>query len=79
MPKCGNPLSIRLGRNGRFIGCTHYPECDYTRDLNADKAQAEAPELVEGRTCPLCNRRWKSNAGAMASSSVAAVIRPVNI
>ncbi|MBV5309781.1 type I DNA topoisomerase [Chromatium okenii] len=54
-PKCGNPLSIRLGRNGRFIGCTHYPECDYTRDLNADKAQAEAPELVEGRTCPLCN------------------------
>jgi DNA topoisomerase-1 len=54
-PKCGGPLSIRLGRNGRFIGCTHYPDCDYTRDLNADKAEADAPEIVEGRTCPECH------------------------
>ena len=53
-PKCGNPLSIRLGRNGRFIGCTKYPECDYTRDLNPEGAQAAAPELVEGRNCPEC-------------------------
>lgn len=54
-PKCGGQLSIRLGRNGRFIGCTNYPECDYTRDLNPDKAEADAPELIEGRTCPLCD------------------------
>ncbi|HUP29287.1 MAG TPA: type I DNA topoisomerase [Usitatibacter sp.] len=34
-PKCGNhPLTIRLGRRGRFIGCTGYPECDYTRNLD---------------------------------------------
>ncbi|HET7922011.1 MAG TPA: type I DNA topoisomerase, partial [Gammaproteobacteria bacterium] len=31
-PKCGKPLSIRLGRRGRFIGCTGYPDCDYTRN-----------------------------------------------
>ncbi|HSO84863.1 type I DNA topoisomerase [Thiocapsa sp.] len=54
-PKCGGQLSIRLGRNGRFIGCTNYPECDYTRDINPDKSEADAPELIEGRTCPLCN------------------------
>ncbi|WP_295392057.1 type I DNA topoisomerase [uncultured Thiodictyon sp.] len=53
-PKCGGPLSIRLGRNGRFIGCTHYPECDYTRDLNADKTAAEPKEVIEGRVCPDC-------------------------
>ena len=53
-PQCGNPLSIRLGRNGRFIGCTKYPECDYTRDLNPDGAEPAAPELVEGRDCPEC-------------------------
>jgi DNA topoisomerase-1 len=53
-PKCGGQLSIRLGRNGRFIGCTHYPTCDYTRDLNPDKADGETPEVVEGRGCPLC-------------------------
>lgn len=52
--KCGGQLSIRLGRNGRFIGCTNYPECDYTRDLNADKAEQEAPEVIKDRVCPEC-------------------------
>ncbi len=53
-PQCGKPLSIRLGRHGRFIGCTNYPECDYTRDLNADGKEPETPEIVEGRKCPDC-------------------------
>ncbi len=53
-PQCGKPLSIRLGRHGRFIGCTNYPECDYTRDLNSDGQAAAEPETVEGRTCPEC-------------------------
>jgi len=54
-PECGKPLSIRLGRNGRFIGCTDYPECSYTRNLNDDGTQSSAePEIVEGRTCPKC-------------------------
>lgn len=28
---CDGELVIRTGRNGRFIGCTEYPECTYTR------------------------------------------------
>jgi len=54
-PKCGKPLNIRFGKRGRFIGCTGYPECDYTRNLNEtaeEAAEAEAPEIVEGRVCP---------------------------
>ena len=53
-PECGSPLSIRLGRNGRFIGCTNYPECSYTRNLNDDVTASDEPETVEGRTCPEC-------------------------
>lgn len=53
-PQCGEPLSIRLGRHGRFIGCNNYPECDYTRDLNADSEEKDEPEIVEGRKCPKC-------------------------
>jgi len=41
-PKCGKPLSIRLGKRGRFIGCTGYPDCDYTRNLTDDNAEGEA-------------------------------------
>ncbi len=54
-PKCSQPLSIRLGKRGRFIGCTTYPACDYTRSMEdePDKVVIE-PKVVEGRTCPKC-------------------------
>ncbi len=53
-PKCGKPLSIRLGRRGRFIGCTAFPDCDYTRNLGEDANSTTEPEVVEGRKCPSC-------------------------
>ena len=54
-PKCTQPLAIRLGKRGRFIGCTGYPECDYTQDLSAQNGEKPEQETVEGRNCPLCN------------------------
>ncbi|MDF3054973.1 MAG: topoisomerase [Gammaproteobacteria bacterium] len=54
-PKCGKPLSIRLGKRGRFIGCTAYPECDYTRSMDGEVESTDEPEIVEGRTCPECS------------------------
>jgi DNA topoisomerase-1 len=52
-PDCGGPLSIRLGRNGRFIGCNSYPDCKYTRNLD-ENGEIEEPEIIEGRKCPKC-------------------------
>lgn len=52
-PKCGKPLSIRLGRRGRFVGCTGYPDCDYTRNMEGE--ETTQPEVIEGRFCPNCN------------------------
>jgi DNA topoisomerase-1 len=53
-PQCAKPLSIRLGKRGRFIGCTGYPECDFTQDLNSPTGEKAEPDVVEGRTCPEC-------------------------
>ena len=53
-PKCGKKLNIRLGRRGRFVGCSGFPECDYTRNLDENAESAE-PEIVEGRSCPECD------------------------
>lgn len=55
-PQCGKPLAIRLGRRGRFIGCTGFPDCDYTRNLGDDKDAKNEPEVVEGRSCPECGK-----------------------
>lgn len=50
-PKCGKQLSIRLGKRGRFIGCTAYPECDYTRNMDGVD---NTVEVVADRKCPQC-------------------------
>jgi DNA topoisomerase I len=47
-PKCGKfHLTIRLGRRGRFIGCTGYPECDYTRNLDGPEGAEAIPQKRE--------------------------------
>ena len=51
-PKCGEQLMIRLGRRGRFVGCSAYPDCDYTRNLGEETE--EKPEIVADRSCPSC-------------------------
>ncbi|AXK38609.1 type I DNA topoisomerase [Crenobacter cavernae] len=57
-PKCEKPLIIKFGKRGRFIACTGYPDCDYTRNIGetaeSAAAEAEEPTVVEGRTCPEC-------------------------
>ncbi|MDE1941962.1 MAG: type I DNA topoisomerase [Betaproteobacteria bacterium] len=40
-PKCGKPLSVRLGRRGKFVGCSGYPECDFTRNLDGGSGSTE--------------------------------------
>ena len=32
-PSCDGWLETRMGRFGRFLGCSNFPECDYTRNL----------------------------------------------
>ena len=43
-PKCEKPLVIKFGRYGKFVACSGYPECKYTK-----------PFLVKiGVKCPQC-------------------------
>ena len=32
-PVCSGWLETRMGRNGRFLGCSNWPDCDYTRNM----------------------------------------------
>jgi DNA topoisomerase I len=45
-PKCkeGN-LSLKVGKFGAFVGCSNYPECNYTRQLGAaDNGESETAQ-----------------------------------
>ena len=52
-PDCGKLLLIRLSRAGRFIGCSGFPDCHYTRSLE-NSAEEQADEANETRQCPDC-------------------------
>ncbi len=52
-PKCDHLLAIRLGKRGRFIGCTNYPDCDHTASLDGDEESSQT-EVVQDRSCPSC-------------------------
>ena len=53
--KCGKPMVIKFGRNGRFIACTGYPECKSTREL-PQETPSEVGEQGEDEFCMNCGR-----------------------
>ncbi len=47
---CGTGnLSLKLGKYGAFVGCSNYPECNYTRQLSAD-ANGDDAAAADGPT-----------------------------
>ena len=42
-PECGRMLVVKLGKYGKFLSCSGYPECKYARPLG-EKANAETDE-----------------------------------
>ena len=49
----GHPMVIRLGRNGRFLACSLYPEHKESRPLPGEEAP---PMEGEGEACPECGQ-----------------------
>jgi DNA topoisomerase I len=49
----GHPMVIRLGRNGRFLACSLYPEHKESRPLPGEEPETP-PMAGEGETCPEC-------------------------
>ncbi len=48
-PACGNGrLGLKLGRHGSFIGCSNYPNCQYTRALAVENGEDRAETLKDG-------------------------------
>ncbi len=52
-PQCGSPLHIRNGKQGPFLGCSNYPECEYLRPLHE---KSEIKKVLTGTSCPLCSQ-----------------------
>ncbi|MFH1509381.1 MAG: type I DNA topoisomerase [bacterium] len=49
--KCGKPMIIKLGRFGKFLACTGYPDCKTTKPIGEEKVMQEE---ASGEKCEKC-------------------------
>ena len=50
-PECGGRMVIKLGRNGKFLSCSRFPDCAGARTIDG---KAMEPPKETGETCPEC-------------------------
>lgn len=51
--KCGSPMIIKLGRFGKFMACSNYPDCKTTKPLGEEK---ELNKEFSGEACEKCGK-----------------------
>ena len=52
-PECSKKLVIKLGRSGRFLACSGFPDCRHTEPLEANGQPAEEPVMSDEK-CDKC-------------------------
>ena len=52
-PECGKPLVFKLGRYGKFLSCSGYPECKYAKPISDSNGSEEEKDVDYGK-CPNC-------------------------
>ncbi len=46
-PLCGNPLEYKYSNYGIFIGCSNFPKCKYTENIETDKPKRSTKQIEE--------------------------------
>ncbi|MEJ8751274.1 type I DNA topoisomerase [Lagierella sp. ICN-221743] len=57
-PECGHDLVVKHGRNGKFVGCSNFPECTYTKVL-VKKIGVKCPDCKDGDIIEKVSKRGK--------------------
>ncbi|OIO46410.1 MAG: DNA topoisomerase I [Parcubacteria group bacterium CG1_02_37_51] len=52
--KCNSPMVIKLGRFGKFMACSNYPDCKNTKQLGDDGKPEEEEKIEE--PCDKCGK-----------------------
>ncbi|MBI4551740.1 MAG: type I DNA topoisomerase [Candidatus Latescibacteria bacterium] len=57
--KCGKPMVIRWGRNGRFLACSGYPACRNARPLAEERESPQTEEVCDRCGSPMVVKRGR--------------------
>lgn len=54
--KCGGEMIIKVGRYGKYLACSNYPDCNNIKSFKEIAAQNQEPEYT-GEKCEKCGSR----------------------
>jgi len=57
--KCKKPMIIKMGRFGKFLACSGFPECKNTKNLNNAVAVMDCPKCKDGKVVVKRTKRGK--------------------
>jgi DNA topoisomerase-1 len=55
-------MEVKVGRFGKFLACTNYPECKTIKSLKEPKREKEEPDFT-GLTCEKCGGKTICRSG----------------
>ena len=53
-PECGAEMVVRVGRYGKFLSCSKFPECKGMRDLAGNMESLDFDKYAKPEKCPKC-------------------------
>lgn len=56
-PVCGEKMVVRVGRYGKFLSCSKFPECKGMKDLSGGEDALDYEKYEHPTECPLCKSR----------------------
>ncbi len=66
--KCGSKMIIRIGKFGKFLACSKYPECKNTKPLpGSEEAKEKSAALETNEICEKCGKSMVVKRGRFGS------------
>ncbi|MBI2356634.1 type I DNA topoisomerase [Candidatus Dojkabacteria bacterium] len=55
-PECGSDMVVKLGRFGKFLSCSNFPECKGMKNLESDDFVLDENKYVKEDKCATCGK-----------------------
>jgi len=56
-PECKGEMVVRVGRYGKFLSCTKFPECKGMKDLSGGEEELDTEKYFRPKECPECKAK----------------------
>lgn len=64
-PDCGSSMQVKMSRYGKFLACTGYPKCKYTKPLGL--SESDQKKEAEAEPCEKCGSKMVIKKGRFGS------------